>query len=369
MTLNHQQFERIRRLALELAGIELFERHRDVVDRRSRRFGIADEDEIEALLDAVDDGDARASRRLIGLLTTNFTSFFRHPHHFDLAAEHALWAVHRRGTARLWSAAAATGEEPYSLAMASIDVFQRDDPAVTILATDIDDDALEIARRGEYGEPALNALPYGHRTRFFSRAADTGRWRIAQAARDLVAFRTLNLTDVDWHLAGPFDVVFCRNVLLYLEAGHRYAVLERIVSLLALDGVLFLDPAEHLGGAGHLFVKHADGVYARRPPLHRRSEPRAAAASRDEVGLTMTIARRLIILVAVPLLILVGLSVIIQSYLRDIEARSRFVAETQIGSLALLGDISRSYTEMRVNVRAYVEADDQAGRDRARGAL
>jgi len=80
----------------------------------------------------------------------------------------------------------------------------------------------------------------------------------------------------------------------------------------------------------------------------------------------MTIAKRLIILVAVPLLILVGLSIIIQTYLRDIEARSRFVAETQIGSLAMLGDITRSYTEMRVNVRAYVEADDQAGRARAK---
>src|SRR5207245_9398291 len=98
----------------------------------------------DALLDAAEDGDTDARRRLIELLTTNFTGFFRHPWHFHLAAEHALWAVHRRGSARLWSAAAATGEEPDSLAMAVIDVFRRDAPAVTLLATDIGHAALSV---------------------------------------------------------------------------------------------------------------------------------------------------------------------------------------------------------------------------------
>ena len=110
---------------------------------------------FEALLHAAEDGDQRAGRQLIGLLTTNFTGFFRHPWHFDIAAEHALRAVHRRGAARLWSAAAATGEEPYSLAMALIDIFRCDNPPVTILATDVDDDALAVARRGEYDERAV----------------------------------------------------------------------------------------------------------------------------------------------------------------------------------------------------------------------
>ena len=137
--LSHEQFERVQRLALQLAGIELVERHRDVIDRRRRRVGMDASGEFTRLLDAAECGDSCAIRRLTGLLTTNFTSFFRHPHHLDLAAEHTLWVVHRRGAARLWSAASATGEEPYSLAMALTEVFQRDDPAVTILATDIDE--------------------------------------------------------------------------------------------------------------------------------------------------------------------------------------------------------------------------------------
>src|SRR5438093_11707298 len=145
--LTEAQFERARRLALGLAGIELFERHRELLWRKSDR--LLGHDAFDALLGAAEEGDADARRRLVELLTTNFTGFFRHPWHFHLAAEHALWAVHRRGSARLWSAAAATGEEPYSLAMAVIDVFRRDDPAVTILATVIDVAVLGGTREAE----------------------------------------------------------------------------------------------------------------------------------------------------------------------------------------------------------------------------
>ena len=270
--LTNEQFDRTRRLALRLAGIELFERHREVLERRIRRLGIHDGAGFDALLNAADKGDTHAGRQLIGLLTTHFTGFFRHPRHFDLAAEHALWAVHRRGTMRLWSAAAATGEEAYSLAMALIGVFRCDDPPASILATDIDEDALAVARQGEYAEPALSRREADHRTRFFSRTGDARHWRISQAACDLVEFRMLNLTVSAWPLEGPFDVVFCRNVLMYLEACHRYAVLERMASVLAPDGVLILDPTEHLGKAGHLFAHRADGTYSSRASSCGRHE-------------------------------------------------------------------------------------------------
>lgn len=266
------QLERTRRLALRLAGIELFERHREVLDRRLRRLGILKEAGFDALLDRVDAGDAHAGQQLIGLLTTNFTGFFRHPRHFELAAEHALWAVHRRGEARLWSAAAATGEEPYSLAMSLLEIFRNNPPTVTVLATDLDEAALAVAQRGEYGEPALEALPAGHRARFFGPAATPKHWRINADVHGLVTFRSLNLTDLVWPPAGPFDVVFCRNVLMYLEAGHRYAVLERLASVLAPDGRLILDPSEHLGKAAHLFGSGTNGVYPGRSHATLRAD-------------------------------------------------------------------------------------------------
>jgi len=258
------EFERARRLALRLTGIELSDRHRDLLRRRSERLG--GRDTLEALLVAAEEGDADARRRLIELFTTNVTGFFRHPWHFDLAAEHALWAVHRRGRARMWSAAAATGEEPYSLAMAVIDVFRRDDPPVTIVATDVDDGALAIARNAGYTDAALAALPTDHRARFVEESPADGRRRLIPSVRRLVEFRSLNLADVVWPLEGVFDVVFCRNVLMYLEACHRYAVLERIASMLPSGGLLLLDPSEHLGGAASLFVSRGDGAYTRRPP-------------------------------------------------------------------------------------------------------
>ena len=260
MILSNQQFDRTRRLALSLAGIELVERHRELLDRRSRRHGVLDSAGLDSLLDAVEQGEAPARQKLLCLLTTKFTGFFRHPRQFDVAAEHALRAADRRGLARLWSAAAATGEEPYSLAMALIEVFRRDDPPASILATDVDVEALAVARQGKYGEAAVQGLEPARRERFVREAGVPRCWAIAPAARRLVEFRPLNLVEAAWPVEGPFDVIFCRNVLMYLEGRHRCAVLERLALLLAPDGLLMIDPTEYLGQAGHLFTLEADAV-------------------------------------------------------------------------------------------------------------
>ena len=263
--LTSRQFEQARHLALRLAGIELVDRHREILYRRSVRLGILEGNSLDELLRAAEDGDPRASQRLVSLFTTNLTGFFRHPAHFDVAAEHALRAAQRRRQARCWSAAAATGEEPYSLAMALTDVFRREDPRVTILATDIDVEALAVARRGEYSVRALAGLEAERLERFFTETT-ANRWGIKPAVRRLVEFGALNLVEVAWlNIEGPFDVIFCRNVLMYLEASYRYSVVERLASLLAPDGLLILDPTEYLGKAGHFFAPAAaDGVYSRR---------------------------------------------------------------------------------------------------------
>jgi chemotaxis protein methyltransferase CheR len=220
-------------------------------------------------LNAVENGEPAAQQQFLCLLTTKFTGFFRQGNHFQIAASHARRIALRNGSSRLWSAAAATGEEAYSLAMALLEVFERDEPPASILATDIDVDALDFARRGEYREAALRGLEPARRKRFFRETAG-GNWAIAPGARRLVKFQPLNLTSLSWSVEGPFDVIFCRNVLMYLETCHRYAVLERIASLLAPDGLLMLDPAEHPGKAGHLFTPGADGVFSLRPRSDRR---------------------------------------------------------------------------------------------------
>ena len=259
--LTSEQFDRARKLALRLAGIELADRHRKLLDHRSRRLGILDSAGLDSLLDAVEEGDTTAQQKLLRLLTTKFTGFFRHARHFDLAAQHALRAAKLRGRARLWSAASATGEEPYSLAMVLIERSSSDNPPASILATDVDPDALALAQRGEYGDAAMRPLEPARRDRFFSEAGASRRWGVVPALRRLVEFRTLNLISDTWLVEGPFDVIFCRNVLMYLEACHRYSVLEGMASRLAPDGLLMLDPAEHLGKAAHLFTPEANAVY------------------------------------------------------------------------------------------------------------
>jgi chemotaxis protein methyltransferase CheR len=262
--LSNQQFDRTRRLALSLAGIELAERHREMLYRRGLRLGILDSAGLDSLLNKAEEGEPGARQRLLCLLTTKFTGFFRHPVHFKIAAEHSLRGARQRGRARLWSTAAATGEEPYSLAMALIEVFGSEQPPAGILATDIESGAIAAGQCGEYNESALRALEPARRDRFFRKTATGKHWSIMPEVRRLVEFREINLTNVSWDVEGPFDVILCRNVLMYLEVCHRYAVLERLASLLALDGLLMLDPSEHLGKAAHLFTPDANGAYSRR---------------------------------------------------------------------------------------------------------
>src|SRR5262245_41005486 len=143
--LTNDQFERARNLALRLAGIELVDRHRELLYRRSQRLGILEGNGLDALLSAAEEGDPNAGQKLVSLFTTNLTGFFRHPKHFDFAADHVLRVAKSRQP-RCFSAAAATGEEPYSLAMAVTEVFANEEPRVNILATDIDVEALAVAR-------------------------------------------------------------------------------------------------------------------------------------------------------------------------------------------------------------------------------
>ncbi len=268
--LTNLQFDRTRRLASSLAGIDLAERHRDLLQRRFRRIGFVDDQGLDALLGAAEQGEPMATQRILCVLTTKFTGFFRHRRHFEIAAEHAVDAALVRGEAHLWSAATATGEEAYSLALALMDAFGGEQPPVQVLATDIDTQALASAQRGEYGEQSLQPLDSTTRDRFFRQTEGSKRWAILPAVRRLVQFRFLNLVDRYWRIEGPFDVVFCRNVLMYLQPAHRYDVLRRIASLLAPDGLLMLDPTEYLGKACQLFTPQSGGVYSRNASCSRR---------------------------------------------------------------------------------------------------
>ena len=198
----------------------------------------------------------------VNSLTTNLTSFFREPHHFDaLAAE---LVAHRGRPMRLWCSAASTGEEPYSIAMTVIETLEAS-ARVDILATDIDTQVLATAERGVYPE-AARGLSAERLKRHFMRGTrgNAGRIRIRPELARLIEFAPFNLMSPRWDALGaPFDIVFCRNVMIYFDAPTQRRVLERIHAHMAPEGLLCVGHSENFSDSRDLFELQGKTVYRR----------------------------------------------------------------------------------------------------------
>jgi chemotaxis protein methyltransferase CheR len=188
---------------------------------------------------------------LISALTTNVSHFYREKHHFRTLEDGLLpklIAGARAGQrVRLWSAGCATGQEPYSMAIAILrrfpDAASHD---VRILATDIDERALAAALRGHYTPAQLEGVPPAERRTYFIQAEDG--MEVGPEARALVRFRALNL-NATWPFRGPFDAIFCRNVVIYFDTETQAALWPRFHHVLGPDGVLFIGHSERLDPA------------------------------------------------------------------------------------------------------------------------
>jgi chemotaxis protein methyltransferase CheR len=215
-------------------------------------------------LDALEQGgDASALEQFVNALTTNLTAFFREAHHFPRLACH-LSEVARRRSVTLWCAAAATGEEAYSMAIAACEAFASLRPPVRIIATDIDTAALAVARRGVYSLDRVAALDATRLRRFFERGtgANGGLARVRGAVRALVEFRQVNLPGERWGVPGELAAIFCRNVLIYFDRATQARIVARLAPLLDRRGLLFTGHAESLVHVPQLRLQ-AHGVYAR----------------------------------------------------------------------------------------------------------
>lgn len=192
-------------------------------------------------------------RLMVEALTTNVTRFFREAHHFEHLAAKVLPALvteaRQGGRVRLWSAGCSTGEEPYSMALTVLALLpeaQRYD--IKILATDIDTQVLERGRRGQYPNSAVTRIDPALLERWMIReddAAGATAWRAGDEMRALVSFRTANLLG-DWPMKGPFQVIFCRNVVIYFDEAFRDEVLNKMTALLSPGGHLYVGHSERL---------------------------------------------------------------------------------------------------------------------------
>jgi chemotaxis protein methyltransferase CheR len=203
------------------------------------------------------DGLRAEGVHLIDAVSTNKTDFFREPEQFRLLAARLLPAWRdggetvQPGRLRAWSAACSTGAEPYTLAMLLAE-FAREHggPHADILATDISTDVLATARRGIYPAGMAAPIPPPLRARYLLRSRDRARElvRMAPPLRAMVRFGRFNLMDERYRLGGAFDLVFCRNVLIYFTRETQAAVLTRLCGQLRRGGALFLGHSESIGG-------------------------------------------------------------------------------------------------------------------------
>jgi chemotaxis protein methyltransferase CheR len=261
-----QDFERVRRLIYDHAGINLHAGKQAMVysrlSRRLRETGHRSfSDYLGWLQQAHDDGARSEWQQFVNGLTTNLTAFFREAHHFDCLAQDLR---ERNGRAlRIWCAAASTGEEPYSIAMV-VDETLGAQCRAEIVASDIDTTVLATAARGVYDAEA-RGLSAARLQRHFLRGkgANQGRIRVRPALAQRIAFRTLNLIDPRWDLGGPFDIVFCRNVMIYFDAPTQRRVLERLHAALVPDGLLYVGHSENFTQARELFRLRGKTIYAK----------------------------------------------------------------------------------------------------------
>ena len=260
-------FERVRQLIYQRAGISLHAGKQAMVysrlSRRLRETGHRSFAEYLQWLERATGPQAEAEwQEFVNALTTNLTAFFREEHHFRLLAEE----LRRRGTARplrLWCNAASTGEEPYSLAMTVCDTLGPGAP-VRILASDIDTRVLATASRGVYAEDARGLSPDLLKRHFLrGTGRNAGFIRVKPEVARLVEFRPFNLMSTHWSLGEPFDIVFCRNVMIYFDAPTQRRVLQRIHQVMKPGGLLFVGHSENFTDSRDLFQLRGKTVYLR----------------------------------------------------------------------------------------------------------
>ena len=240
-------FERVRALIYARAGISLADSKQEMVysrlARRLRATGIVSFERYLNDLEAGRLGEEWES--FTNALTTNLTSFFREAHHFPLLAEHVKGLGEQPNT--IWCSASSTGEEPYSIAMTVCEAFNTLTPPVQIVATDIDTNVLAVGERGVYAIDRIDKMAPERARRFFLRGKgeQEGMVRVRPELRQLVTFKHLNLLADKWPVAGPFDVIFCRNVMIYFDKGTQRKILSRFVPLMKPDALLFAGHSEN----------------------------------------------------------------------------------------------------------------------------
>jgi chemotaxis protein methyltransferase CheR len=287
--LDPRDFSRFQALVHREAGIWLSEQKQALlVGRLARRLRELQLTDYGAYYERVE-ADAAERVRCLDLVTTNETHFFREPRHFELLEAAVLPRLRAEAEAgrrprrvRAWSAACSSGEEPWTIAMLLATAFPPEAGwELEVLATDLSTRVLERARAGLYPIEKAREIPEAHRKAWMLRGTggSEGLMKVGPELRPLVRFARLNLVAEAWPGLETFDLLFCRNVLIYFSPDVKARVVRHLLGHLATDGVLFLGHAESLSGMDLPVAVHSPTVYVREEgPLAPRRGRRAEGA-------------------------------------------------------------------------------------------
>lgn len=263
-----EHFQQIKTFVDSLTGIHLSEAKKDMVyGRLCKRVRTHFAGSFDGLCRALEAGSSDEQEFLINAITTNLTAFFRERHHFDYLAEKVIPELLQRNARsrriRFWSAGCSTGEEAYSLAITLRETISDIDAwDIKILATDLNADVVAQGQEGAYRDERIEMLTEQQKKRWFVRGKGdkAGLVRVKSELRGMIAFKRLNLLQ-DWPMRGPFDVIFCRNVVIYFDKTTQTRLFKRYADMLRPQGHLFIGHSETLHQVSECFVSLGHTVY------------------------------------------------------------------------------------------------------------
>ena len=257
-------FERVRTLIYQRAGISLHAGKQAMVySRLSRRLRETRHSSFATYLQWLESHSGASGeaewQEFINCLTTNLTSFFREEHHFSALVDDLRAAGSR--PLRIWCSAASTGEEPYSIAMTVLETLGAQAP-VRILASDIDTKVLATAQRGVYDAASRGLSPERLQRHFLrGKGGNSGFIRAKPELARLIEFQPFNLMSRSWQLGEAFDIIFCRNVMIYFDNATQRQVLQQMHGVLRPQGLLYVGHSENFTDARDLFRLRGKTIY------------------------------------------------------------------------------------------------------------
>jgi chemotaxis protein methyltransferase CheR len=243
-------FQQVVKLVRGYTGIVLAESKRELVyGRLVRRLRTVRVRSFGEYLQQLEKGDPGELQQFCNAITTNLTAFFRENHHFEFLAKQLVPMILKRNASRrrirIWSAGCSTGEEPYSVATVLQETIQElRNWDVRILATDLDSNVLSHGQRATYDADRFEKMDAERQRRWFSRTSD-GRFTANEQLRNMISFKSLNLIGA-WPFNGPFDLILCRNVMIYFGRDTQRDIVERMAERQSLGDYLFLGHSESL---------------------------------------------------------------------------------------------------------------------------